>query len=115
MKAVIDLLLKEGWVENGTTQIFSYRTASRAYGGGSLVTLGGRIRLQKGDWKVTVGKRTTCFYRKPENPETISGAGRLAGTRVYTFRDWEQTNFHTKDIEGIKRFIAEKGEYGKRI
>ena len=107
MKEVVALLLEDGWTENGVTQQTSFRLSSFAYGGGPVVNLGGRLRLQKGDWKVTVGKRTTCFYRKPENPETIPGAGRLAGTRVYTFRDWEQTNIPTKDIEGIKRFIAD--------
>jgi len=103
---VIALLLGNGWVENGLTQRTSYRTASFAYGGGSVVSLGGRVRLQRGDYKVTIGERTTCFYRKPENPETIAGAGRLAGKRVYTFRDWEQTNIRTKDIEQIKKFIV---------
>lgn len=108
MKAVIELLRKDGWTDNGVTQPVEYKTASPAYGSGSLVKLGGRIRLQKGDWRVTVGKRTVCFYRKPENPETVVGTGRLnAGRKVYTFRDWEQTNIPTKDLEQIKAFIAQ--------
>ena len=110
MKVVIDLLIENGWTDNGVTQSVSYKTASLAYGGGSLVNLGGRIRLQKGDWKVTVGKRTVCFYRKPENPETVIGTGRLAGRRVYTFRDWEQTNIPTKDLEAIRAFIAQMSQ-----
>ena len=105
MKEVLELLLQNGWVEDGTTRLQSFRTASPAYGGGSVVTLGGRIRLKREDWSVTVGKRTTCFYRKPENPETLQGRGRMAGRKVYTFRDWEQNNMPTKNIEDIKAFI----------
>ena len=108
MEAVIKLLREQGWIDNGTTQVESYRTASLAYGGGLVIKLGGRVRLWKGLWKVTVGKRTVCFYRKPDNPETLVGTGRLnAGRRVYTFRDWEQTNIPTKDLDGIRAFIAQ--------
>ena len=105
--AVVVLLLEDGWAENGVTQQTSFRLSSFAYGGGPIVNLGGRVRLQKGDWKVTVGERTTCFYRKPENPETIAGTCRLAGKQVYTFRDWEQPNIPTKDVERIKAFISD--------
>ena len=31
--------------------------------GGEVRTFGGRIRLAKGERRVTVGPRTTCFYR----------------------------------------------------
>lgn len=106
MEKVLELLLQNGWVEDGTTRLQSFRTASLAYGGGSIVTLGGRIRLKNGDWSVTVGKRTTCFYRKPENPETVQGRGRMmAGRKVYTFRDWEQHNIPTKNIGDIEAYI----------
>jgi len=108
MNTVIDLLAANGWFEDGTTHLESYRTASLAYGGGSIVRLGGRIRLKKGDWRVTIGKRTVCFYRKPENPEYVIGTGRLnAGMKVYTFKDWEQTNIATKNVEGIRAFITQ--------
>lgn len=103
--AVIALLKQDGWLDTGATSMESYRTASPGYGGGSIVTLGGRQRFQNGRWSVTVGERTTCFYRKPEDPESIAGRGRLAGTRVYTFRDWEGENIPTKDIEAIKAFL----------
>ena len=116
MKDVIELLLKEGWSEKGATQSQSYRSASLAYGGGSLVKLGGRIRLARGQWRVTVGKRTTCFYRKPETPEYVIGTGQTnLGRKVYTFRDWEQTNIPTNDIERIKAFLGEIPQMGYSV
>jgi hypothetical protein len=104
---VIDLLLKDGWTEDGATRPNSFRLSSLAYGGGPVVKLGNRVRLRKGSWKVTVGKRTTCFYQKPDNPETMAGIGRLAGKQVYTFKDWRQINIPTKDVERIKSLLRE--------
>lgn len=115
MEAVIDLLSKDGWSEDGATENTSFRLSSLAYGGGPVVKLGGRVRLKKNGWKVTVGKRTTCFYRKPENPETIPGTGRLAGRRVCTFKDWEQTNIPTKNVEAIRVFLADIPERMARM
>ena len=110
MEEVIKFLLENGWEEDGTTRLQSFRTHSLAFGGGPVVTLGGRIRLKKGDNKVTVGKRTTCFFRKPDNPETVPGQGRMAGRTMYTFRDWPMTNIPTKDIETIKSYINKQEE-----
>jgi len=106
MEAVLKLLRERGWAEDGATQSVSYKTASAAYGGGSVVQLDGRTRLQKGQWKVTVGKRTTCFYRRPANPEYVIGTGKSnLGRKVYTFRDWEQVNIPTKDLVQIVSFL----------
>ena len=105
MEEVIKFLLENGWEEDGTTRLQSYRLSSFAFGGGPIVTLGGRIRLKKGNTKVTVGKRTTCFFKKPENPETVPGRGRMFGRNLYTFRDWEMTNIPTKDMELIENYV----------
>ncbi len=110
MEEVIKLLLENGWEEDGTTMAQSFRTHSFAFGGGPIARVGGRIRLKKGDNKVTVGKRTTCFFRKPENPKTVPGQGRMAGRTMYTFNDWPMTNISTKDIEQIKEYIKKQEE-----
>jgi hypothetical protein len=107
MEEVIELLKQAGFTEAGTTRVQSYRTHSFAFGGGPIVTTGGRLRFTKGNWIVTVGKKTTCFSLKPERPETISGRGQLIGQRVMTFQDWKQDNFPTKDIEAIRRYIQQ--------
>jgi len=101
---VIKFLIDAGWVEAGVTRMESYRTHSLAYGGGSIVTTGNKPRFKKGDWTVTVGMRTTTFFKKPANPESIPGRGPMAMKQVYTFRDWETRNFPTKDINSIKGF-----------
>jgi len=77
---------------DGETRTESYRTHSIAYGGGPIVTTGGRQRLEKAGLKMTVGLNTLCLFRKPENPETIAGQGRMAGKTLYTFRDWPMQN-----------------------
>lgn len=89
---LIEALIAIGWCLNGETRIESYRTHSFAYGGGPIVTTGGRQRLEKAGLKMTVGLNTLCLYRKPENPETIVGQGRMAGKALYTFRDWPMQN-----------------------
>lgn len=106
MDQVIDVLTKHGWVEDGVTIRQSYRTHSFAFGGGPIVHTGGRRRFKKGDWKVTVGKRTVCFFKKPESPSAIAGRGPLAGKKVFTFEDWDQRNFPTKDIAEIEKFLV---------
>lgn len=98
---VIELLKSMGWQDAGFTPIQSYRTTTIAFSG-SIVTLGGRVRLRKQKWTVTIGERTTIFSLKPDNPETIKGQGRMAGKTLFTFRDWEQYRFNTKDVEGLK-------------
>lgn len=105
MDEVIELLIKNGFAESGATRVQRYQTASFAFGGGSIVTTGGRLRFTKGNWIVTVGKKTTCFSLKPDNPETIPGRGPFIMRRVMTFRDWKQDNFPTKDIETIRKYM----------
>ena len=104
---ITEILEKHGFIENGVTQTQTYRTTSIGYPGGSVVITGSRRRFIRGNWIVTIGKRTVCFSLKPDNPETIPGRGRLIGKNVMTFRDWKQNNFPTKDIEGIKVFLNE--------
>lgn len=79
MEKVIELLKEYGFTESGTTRLNSFRTTSYVYPGGSVITLGGRLRFTRGNWIVTVGKRTTCISLKPDNPEAIPGRGRLIG------------------------------------
>lgn len=69
MDEIIEKLTQDGWKPAGSTNIESVRVPTRAsplYGksGGVVATFGGRIRMAKADWFVTIGKRTTFFYRK---------------------------------------------------
>lgn len=110
MEKVIELLKEYGFNDAGSTRINSFRTTNPGFGG-SVITLGGRLRLTRGNWIATVGKRTTCLSLKPDNPETIQGRGRLAGKDVMTFRDWKQQNIPTKDIDIIREYLdAEVGK-----
>ena len=110
MENVIELLKEYGFEEAGTTRINSFRTTNIGYGG-SIITLGGRLRYTKGNWIVTVGKRTTCLSLKPDNPESVRGQGRMAGKDIMTYRDWKQVNIPTKDIDNIKNYMdAEVGK-----
>lgn len=111
MEEVIEILKEYGFIDSGTTRINSFRTASHGHGGGSVVTLGGRLRFTRGNWLITVGKRTTCISLKPDEPETIPGRGRLIGQDVMTFRDWIQVNIPTKNVEEIRKYLAD--EVGK--
>ena len=92
---VIELLKGMGWQDAGFTPIQSYRTTTRAFPG-SVVTLGGRVRLRKQKWTVTIGEKTTIFSLKPDNPERVGASG------FYTYRDWEHYKFNTRDLEDIK-------------
>lgn len=66
---VIEVLLGTGWTAEGRTPMKSVRVPTRRvplYGksGGEVRTSGGRARFSKGgSRRVTVGKRTTCFYQ----------------------------------------------------
>jgi len=91
---VIELLKSMGWQDAGFTPVQSYRTTTIAFPG-PIVTMGGRVRLRRQKWTVTVGERTTVFSLKPDNPERIGRSG------FYTYRDWEQYRFNTKDLESI--------------
>ncbi len=106
---VIELLKSMGWQDAGSTPVQSYRTTTIAFPG-PIVTMGGRVRLRKQKWTVTIGERTTIFSLKPDNPETIMGQGRMAGRTLFTFRDWEQYSFKTKDLAGINMKAQEIAE-----
>lgn len=65
---VVAMLKGRGWRVNGHTPSETVRIPTMrapVFGGigGEVRTFGGRIRLEKGDRRVTVGPRTTCFYR----------------------------------------------------
>lgn len=73
----IAMLLSLGWVRAGSTPAETVRVptaASPVYGrsGGELRTFGGRARLvlPGTDRRVTVGARTTCFYRMGDKGPT---------------------------------------------
>lgn len=103
----IEALLEVGWTFNGHTKIESYRSHSFAFGGGPIITTGGRQKLEKDGLHMTVGLNTICLYRKPDNPETITGQGRMAGRKLYTFRDWQMQNIEIKraDLEDIPKLL----------
>jgi len=90
---VIELLQAFGWEEDGHSreQHFKVITHQSYPLAGGLMTLGGRPRLKRGAWKVTVGKVTTYFY-KP-------GPG--------DFYSWEGHRVPTKDFEEVQRLAIE--------
>ena len=96
VNAIVNHLLDQGWSHDGATRAESYRTHSLAFGGGPIAHTGGRMRLKKGDNKITVGPRTIVVYKKPEEPDIIPDRGRLIGQKVYTFRDWPMRNVQVK-------------------
>lgn len=70
MKVVIEMLIKTGWIADGATReemvrVPTFKSPLLGRGGGELRTFGGRTRfLRPGtNRKVTVGIRTTVFYR----------------------------------------------------
>lgn len=113
----IEALLEAGWSLGGHTRIESYRTHSFAFGGGPIVTTGGRQKLEKDGLHMTVGLNTLCIYRKPENPETITGQGRMVGRKIYTFKDWPMQNIEIKrqDLEDIPALLARIESAGGQI
>lgn len=66
MDRAIEILVENGFVPDGRTQSETFKIiTSRSYPlAGALVTLGGRLRFSHSthNLKVTVGKRTVCFY-----------------------------------------------------
>jgi len=102
-------LKDNGWVEDGETRVETFRTHSLAFGGGPLIRTGGRSRFNKGDVKLTVGLNTICIYRKPDNPDTVAGRGRMTGRRPFTFYDWPMRNIEIKkkDLEDIPTVLQE--------
>ena len=103
----VEALVSDGWTPNGQTRVESYRTHSFAFGGGPIVTTGGRLKLEKDGVNMTVGLNTVCIYRKPENPETVQGQGRMAGRTLYAFRDWSMQNIEVRrsDLEDIPALL----------
>jgi hypothetical protein len=92
---VIDLLLAAGWREAGATRTEHVRIPTSkvpVYGntGGERRTLGGRPRfdLPDTDRRVTVGPKTTSFYRVD---------GRLS-------TDFK--NFDTKNVDAIGAWVT---------
>lgn len=66
--AVVTLLTEHGWRAAGATRVETVRMPTQqspVFGGmgGEVATFGGRLRFERDDRRVTVGKRTTCFYR----------------------------------------------------
>lgn len=108
---LIAFLLANGWQDDGQTYSETYKiiTAKSYPLAGALVTTGGKPRFAKNGWKIGVGVNTTVIYRRPDNPETIKGAGKMAGRDILTFRDWEMYNIKTRDIEEIKAKLRELG------
>lgn len=108
---LIDYLVANGWESDGETFSERYRLITKkSYPlAGAEVTTGGKPRLRKNGWKIGVGARTTVLYRRPENPETITGTDRMAGRRVMTFQDWEMYNFNTREPDQIKAKLKELG------
>lgn len=106
---LINYLVANNWVEDGQTYSERYRliTAKSYPLAGAEVTTGGKPRFKKGNWKIGVGPNTTVIYRKPGNPETIAGVGRMAGRRILTFHDWEMYNFKTRDLAQIEAKLGE--------
>lgn len=117
LERLVETLLRDGWVESGQTRTETYRTHSLAYGGGPLIHAGGRRRFTKEGITLTLGLNTICIYRKPEDPETIAGQGRLAGTRVYTFNDWPMKNIEIQRqaLEDLPNLVQEINNAGIRI
>lgn len=85
------LCLNNGFEENGSTKTGHVKIITKdSYPfAGALATFGGRLRLKstKSNWKVTIGKRTTCFYQ------------------VENQQGFNFTNFPTKNVEKISQFL----------
>jgi hypothetical protein len=94
METIVDLLASAGFVADGATESIVMPTAGthrcgRADVGGRVSP--GRRRFKRGEDRVTVGPRTTCFYR------VVSGSA----------RDFQ--NIRTKDVHAIKSTLDQKG------
>lgn len=97
---VIDLLLKSGFVEAGTTKMQTSRIPTvrspatcHGRGGGELVTFGGRLRFSRGKQRVTVGRYTTSFYTTLDDLNSLP------------FK-----NFVTQDVAAIRAHVEKLPE-----
>lgn len=104
MEKAVDVLLQGGFVPDGETTgtvVRSGSTASPVFGagGGQLSKIGGRTRfvLPGTEWKATVGKMTTSFYR------VVSGA---------TF---DMNVFSTADTERLERAVSSAASHPSPI
>lgn len=99
IQEVIEMLEAHGFVADGFTDTQHVRiptTRAPVFGGigGELATFGGRKRFARNNLKVTVGKRTTYFYRVT-NKQLDPNFGK---------------RFQTKDLDGIRSFLEMEGK-----
>ena len=97
---VIETLKQMGWEPAGNSAVQSYKliTAVSYPLAGAIVTTGGNPKFKKDRWNISVGKRTTTIYRKPDKPEVVQHVGLR---KDYSFRDWETYNIPTKNLSDI--------------
>lgn len=85
------LCLTSGFEEDGSTKMehVKFITKDSYPFAGALATFGGRLRLKstKSNWKVTIGKRTTCFYQ------------------VENRQGFNFNNFPTKNVDLVSQFL----------
>lgn len=85
------LCLNNGFEADGSTKTepVKFITKDSYPLAGAPAIFGGRLRLRdsKSNWKVTIGKRTTCFYR------------------VEKHRSGNFKNFPTKNIDEVSLFL----------
>lgn len=100
---VIELLIQDGWQPNGTTYADSYKiiTAKSYPLAGAIITTGGKPKYEKNGWTVCVGKRTTTFYKRPEQIEHYP-ATRANLNGYINFEKWQMDSIPTKDIDKIQ-------------
>jgi hypothetical protein len=91
---IIKYLLDIGWVEDGVSSSNSYKIITQnSYPlAGAIINVGNRPRFKKGDWKVTVGKSTTYFYKPEVNKDRNL---------------WDGFHFNNSSIEDIKLKASE--------
>ena len=89
---VIELLKAQDWAEAGYTHQRNYRiiTANSYPLAGAEIKSGGHPRFTKGDWRVSVGKRITYFF-KPDKSKP--------------YYQWAGCQFKTSDLCGITDFL----------
>lgn len=104
---IINILLEKGFELDGTSQGEAYKLITKnSYPlPGALVEPAIRQRLKKSgtEYKVTVGKVTTNFYRAGKYIDKMQFMGKIHWHIKYGA--FEFTNFKTKDEEGIKNFV----------
>lgn len=84
----------DGFTDSQTVRIPTVRAPVFGGIGGELATFGGRKRFARNGLKVTVGKRTTYFYRV-ENKQLDPNFGK---------------RFNTSDVDAIRSFLESMQE-----